>query len=73
MAIKNDSLREYKASKYKARVIGGLFAEINDTKELNSYYNKLDKMKNQVSCMVKLYFNALLRIADYATAIDFGA
>ncbi|RTL11633.1 MAG: hypothetical protein EKK54_06755 [Neisseriaceae bacterium] len=69
--LKNDSLREYKASKYKARVIGGLFAEINDTKELNSYYNKLDKNEKSSFLYGKLYFNALLRIADYATAIDF--
>lgn len=69
--LKNDSLREYKASKYKARVIGGLFAEINDTKELNKYYNKLDKNEKSSFLYGKLYFNALLRIADYSAAVEF--
>ena len=69
--LKNDSLREYKASKYKARVIGGLFAEITDTKELNKYYNKLDKNEKSSFLYGKLYFNALLRIADYSAAVEF--
>ena len=69
--LKNDSLREYKASKYKARVIGGLFAEITDTKELNKYYNKLDKNEKSSFLYGKLYFNALLRVADYSAAVEF--
>jgi HemY protein len=69
--LKNDSLREYKASKYKARVIGGLFAEITETKELNKYYNKLDKNEKSSFLYSKLYFNALLRIADYSAAVEF--
>lgn len=69
--LKNDSLREYKASKYKARVIGGLFAEISDTKELNKYYNKLDKNEKSSFLYGKLYFNALLRVADYSAAVEF--
>lgn len=69
--LKNDSLREYKASKYKARVIGGLFAEITETKELNKYYNKLDKNEKSSFLYSRLYFNALLRIADYSAAVEF--
>ena len=71
--LKNDSLREYKASKYKARVIGGLFKAAVSAKELSGYYNKLARDEKVSFLYAKLYFDGLLRLAEYALAIEFLA
>ncbi len=69
--LKNDSLREYKASKYKAKVIGGLFSSTNDVEELTSVYNKLDKTEKSSFLFGKQYFDAMLRLKEYDLAIQF--
>ncbi len=69
--LKNDSLREYKASKYKARVISGLFKAAVSAKELSGYYNKLSRDEKVSFLYAKLYFDGLLRLAEYALAIEF--
>ena len=69
--LKNDSLREYKASRYSARVFSGLFAEINDVAELTKIYQKLNRDDRSSFLFGKLYFGALLRIKEYRLAIDF--
>lgn len=71
--LKNDSLREYKASKYKARVISGLFKAAVSAKELSGYYNKLSRDEKVSFLYAKLYFDGLLRLAEYALAIEFLA
>ncbi|MDQ5947876.1 MAG: HemY protein [Pseudomonadota bacterium] len=71
--LKNDSLREYKASKYKARVISGLFKAAVSAKELSGYYNKLARDEKVSFLYAKLYFDGLLRLAEYALAIEFLA
>lgn len=71
--LKNDSLREYKASKYKSRVIGGLFKAAVSAKELSGYYNKLARDEKVSFLYAKLYFDGLLRLAEYALAIEFLA
>ena len=71
--LKNDSLREYKASKYKARVIGGLFKAAVSAKELSGYYNKLARDEKVSFLYAKLYFDGLLRLSEYALAIEFLA
>lgn len=69
--LKNDSLREYKAIRYKARVIGGLFNETNDADELVRLYRRLDRKEQTSFLYGKLYFEALIRIKDYELALDF--
>lgn len=69
--LKHDSWREYKANRYKARVIGGLFAEISDADELHRIYRRLEKTEQSSFLFAKLYFDALLRIKDYELALDF--
>lgn len=71
--LKNDSLREYKASKYKARVISGLFKAAVSAKELSGYYNKLSRDEKVSFLYAKLYFDGLLRLAEYTLAIEFLA
>ncbi len=69
--LKHDSLREYKANRYKARVLGGLFAEIGDAEELSRIYRRLEKSEQSSFLYAKIYFDALLRVKDYQLALDF--
>ena len=69
--LKNDLIGEYKANKYKAKVIGGLFKELTDVEELSTIFKKLDKSEKASFFFGKQYFNALLRLKEYSLAISF--
>ncbi len=69
--LKNDSLREYKAGKYKLSVISGLFNQVSSVNELNKYYTKLEHQEQVNFIYVKLYTNALIRLSEYNLVIEF--
>lgn len=69
--LKNDSIREYKASKYKLRVISGLFKDCIDVKSINIVYGKLDKSEKKSFQYGKLYFDSLLRLSAHEQALKF--
>lgn len=69
--LKNDSIREYKANKYKLRVISGLFKDCVDLPSVKNVYNKLDKSEKKSFQYGKLYFDALLKLSAHEQAIKF--
>lgn len=69
--LKNDLIGEYKANKYKIKVISGLFKELNDIEELISVFKHLDKIEKSSFFFGKQYFNALLRLEEYHLAVNF--
>lgn len=71
--LRYDSLREHQVNKYKTQVISGLFKSLSAQKELSSYYNKLTREERNSFLYGKLYFDGLLRLAEYETALDFLA
>lgn len=69
--LKNDSLREYKAGKYKLRVISGLFNEVSSSKELNKFYSKLEHSEQMSFIYAKLYLTALIRLNEFTLVVEF--
>ena len=56
---------------YKLKILNGLFASITDDAELYHFYRKLDKTDQRNGIISKFYFDALLRLGQYNTAILF--
>lgn len=69
---KHDALEKVHADSYKVQALQGLFKQQNDISELNYVYQKLEKADRQNLWIVKLYFNALIRLGQYAAALDFA-
>lgn len=69
--MQNDSIRDYKATKYKYRVLTGLFKNSNDLSIINKIYNKLDKNEKLSFQYAKLYFDALLKNNELVIAIEY--
>lgn len=69
--LKNDSIQQYKADKYKLRVISGLFRESNSFSEVANAYNKLNKDERHSFQYGKLYFDSLIRLEMYNDATKF--
>lgn len=69
--MQNDSIRDYKAVKYKYRVLNGIFKDASDLNIINKVYNKLDKVERVSFQYAKLYFDALLRNDELFAATEF--
>jgi HemY protein len=54
---------------YRHKVLSGLFAGIADEAELSHFYRKLDKHTQKNGTICKFYFDALIKLSQYNTAI----